>query len=202
MKIILSVLTFLFSLSGFGAVELYTPTEALRDINSGKLKFLGRALFPGNDQNKTCVYKSDRAYILYNNCLASKKESSATDIEVYAFEGRVFTFYIENKTSESAPSTLTRADYDMSWKIFSNQAPSMVEMNLKQLMDYKEALPFLGCGMGKTFEAQNMNSQSYCFRGFENVEGLQELVDFWREPGESWYLTLKYLRKVVLETKF
>ncbi|MBA2403763.1 MAG: hypothetical protein H0V66_03245, partial [Bdellovibrionales bacterium] len=44
--------------------ELYSPHQALKDINTGKLTFMGRQIFPGSGQNYTCVYKSQTAYIL------------------------------------------------------------------------------------------------------------------------------------------
>lgn len=100
-------------------LALPTPQQVIKDINSGKLTYLGRDLFPGNDQNKTCVYKSDTAYILYNNCMASKKECLATDIEIIPFNGGIVRFYIENNKNVGPISTIKRDSYDMNWSISS-----------------------------------------------------------------------------------
>ena len=59
-------------------VPALTPQEAIKAINSGKLVYIGRELLAGHDQNRSCVYKSDTAYIIYHNCMGSKKESEAT----------------------------------------------------------------------------------------------------------------------------
>src|SRR5690606_21564351 len=55
------------------AGHVFTAQEGIAAILDGPLEYMGRDLFPGSAQNRTCVFKSKSAYILYNNCMANKK---------------------------------------------------------------------------------------------------------------------------------
>lgn len=184
--------------------QAYSPVEALKDIQAGKLTFLGRDLFPGSDQNKTCVYKSDTAYILYNNCMANKKESPATDIEVISFKGGITSFYVQNKQAGIPVSTMTRASYDMTWRISLTPTPPAGPMNIQELKKFKEKYDATdgGCFIGSTFKAQDMSSQVQCYGGVKSPEWVEAAEKLWQEPGDDWYNAKKYLRKVVEATKF
>jgi hypothetical protein len=186
------------------STPLYTPLDALKDIHSGKLVFLGRDLFPGSDQNRTCVYKSETAYILYNNCMGNKKESPATDIEVISFKGGIESFYILNKDSKIPVSTMDRANYDMSWKVSVTPTPAVGNLSLAELKKFKEKYDPTsgGCFIGTTFKAQDMSSTAYCFHGSNDPKWIEAGEKFWKEPGEEWKKTKQYLRKVVEQTKF
>jgi hypothetical protein len=185
--------------------QLYTPSEAINDINSGKLTFVGRALFPGNDQNYSCVYKSQTAFIIYNNCLSSKKESAATDLEVLSFNGDLIGFTILNKSSTPAASSRVRADYDSTWRIsVTPSQPVSANLTMEQLKKLIGNLHEVqeGCLIGRTFEAQKLDSQVFC-QGNKNYPAWKsEAEKFWKDPKEDWYKTLKYLREVIVATKF
>lgn len=182
--------------------QLYTPQEALNDINSSKLVFLGRDLFPGNDQNRTCVYKNEKAYVLYHNCMSNKKESSATDIEVISFNGGIVSFYIQNARGNTPVSETDRADYTMTWRVSSQPSPSVGKMSVADLKEYRKAHTNSGCFIGSTFKAQDMNSKVHCFKGFENNSWATAGESFWREPGDEWMKTQKHLRDVVKGSNF
>lgn len=183
----------------------YTPQDALRDINSGKLTFMGRDLFPGSDQNRTCVYKSDKAYILYNNCMSSKKEAPATDIEVISFDGGVIRFYVENGQNPAPISTLPRSAYDSSWTVSFNPGPPPGSIGVAGLKAYKEKVnpsSSGGCSVGNAFGAQNMNTKGFCYGGYKSPEWMPVAESFWKEPGDDWLKAKQLLRKTVVETKF
>jgi hypothetical protein len=74
---------------------------------------MGRQIFPGSGQNYTCVYKSETAYILYNNCMGNKKESSALDLEVISFNGDIASYFIQNADATVSVSDTARANYSM-----------------------------------------------------------------------------------------
>lgn len=195
----------LWALTPDNGAELLNPTEALIDINSGKLVFMGREIFPGSGQNYTCVYRSETAYILYNNCMASKKESAATDIEVISFKGDIASFYVLNGKLTTPVSTITRAEYDMSWRISVTGSPAVTDkLTVADLKKHKEIHTEVsgGCSIGSTFKAQDMTSKAFCFGGVKNPTWIEAGEQFWKEPTEDWYTTLKYLRKVVVGTKF
>lgn len=186
-------------------VDFPTPLEALRSIKAGKLTYMGRDLFPGNDQNRTCVYKSDLAYILYNNCLSSKKESSATDIEIIGFDGNITNFYIQNKDDSSPISTQVRSQYSMTWRVGITPSDAPGNLTLAQLKAYKEKYTVAssgGCFIGKTFEAQNMDSKASCLRKLQSPKWTDSATAFWLNPDAEWYEIQKYLRQVVVGTKF
>ncbi len=187
-----------------GEKQISLPLDAIKDINAGKLTFLGRDLFPGNDQNRTCVYKSDTAYILYNNCMGSKKESPATDIEVISFKGGITSFYIQNKDSAIPVSTMNRKDYDMTWRVSLIPTPAVGLMTLAELKKFKENYDATsgGCFVGGTFKAQDMNSKGTCYGGVKSPEWSEAAEKFWKEPTDDWYASQKYLRKTVESTKF
>lgn len=186
----------------------YTPQQALEDINSGKLTFLGRDLFPGSDQNRTCVYKSETAYILYNNCMSSKKEAPATDIEVISFNGGIMKFYIENGKIPDPISTLQRSQYDSTWTVSYLKSEPPGNLSVNDLKSYKEKFNTSttggGCYVGGSFQAQNMSEKGNCYGNLRGKadDWISSSERFWKSPGEDWYKTLKYLRKTVVETKF
>lgn len=186
----------------------YTPQQAIEDINSGKLTFLGRDLFPGSDQNRTCVYKSETAYILYNNCMSSKKEAPATDIEVISFNGGIMKFYIENNKTPGPISSNVRSQYDSTWTVSYLESVVPGDLNVQGLIRYKQRFNTSttggGCYVGGSFQAQNMSEKGNCYGNLKGKADawLSRSEDFWRNPGEDWYQSLKHLRKTVVGTKF
>jgi len=186
----------------------YTPQQALEDINSGKLTFMGRDLFPGSDQNRTCVYKSETAYILYNNCMSSKKEAPATDIEVISFNGGIMKFYVENGKIPDPISTLDRSQYDSTWTVSYLESAVPGALNVNDLKRYKERFNTSqnkgGCYVGGSFQAQNMSQKGVCYGNLKDKapNWIRSSETFWRNPGEEWNKTKKYLRKTVVDTKF
>lgn len=189
----------------------YTPQKALEDIKAGKLVFMGRDLFPGSDQNRTCVYKSDTAYILYNNCMASKKEGAATDIEVISFDGGIMHFYIENGKIEGPISEMTRSQYDSTWTV--DYVPSLPPGNLdvNGLKRYMSSYDMINnkqgaCFIGGSFKAQDYTVKPNCFGAVKNTpkaaDWSEKAEAFWKDPGQGWYDSLKLLRRTIVGTKF
>lgn len=189
-------------------VPALTPQEAIKAIHSGKLVYIGRELFAGHDQNRSCVYKSDTAYIIYHNCMGSKKESEATEIEVLSFKGGMTRFYIQNNKTVGPVSNTKRADYDMVWTVDHVQTAAPEKFDLagvkkfyaETMDDYQKG----SCFIGRTFGAQDMTSVANCRKMDPDVAAKwkSESERFWREPGEEWYATKKYLRKTILATKY
>lgn len=189
-------------------VPALTPQEAIKAINSGKLVYIGRESLAGHDQNRSCIYKSDTAYIIYNNCMGSKKESQATEIEVLSFKGGMTRFYIENNKTPGPVSNTKRADYDMVWSVDHVQTAAPGKLDLAGVKkfyaatadDYKKG----SCFIGRTFGAQDMSSVASCRQMDDSVAAKwkSQAESFWRDPGEEWYAAKKYLRKTVLATKY
>jgi hypothetical protein len=182
--------------------EGYGPSQALADINNGQLVFMGRDMFPGNGQNRTCVYKSKSAYILYNNCMANKSEASATDIEVISFNGGMARFYILN--DKKPISALKRSDYDVTWTVSYQETDPPGSLNMAQLKAYKERAEKAsgGCFIGSVFKPQDMSTKAGCYGKVDSPGWKQEAEQFWKDPGEEWYKTKKHLRQTVIKSSF
>jgi hypothetical protein len=177
---------------------LYTPQQALADINSGKLEFLGRDLFPGSDQNRTCVYKSETAYILYNNCLSSKKEGAVLDIEVISFNGGITRFYAEG---DKVVSALKRSQYnDENWTLDYIPSAAPGSLNISELKNFKASANAQADRDSK--RCFTTNGKARCFALPESDSWVSETEKFWKEPGEEWYKTQKLLRTAITNSRF
>jgi hypothetical protein len=187
-----------------------SPRAAIEKIFDGKLTFLGRDLFPGADQNRSCVYKSDTAYILYHNCMSSKKEAPATSIDIIDFNGGITNFYIEN-AQQGPISQMQRQDYSMTWTVSYKRSPAPGNIGIAALKSYIERHkngydPRGGCYIGESFKAKDTSQAAKCYGTTKDSpiaqqwSGLAE--NFWRDPGSRWYEALKHLRKTVVGTSF
>ena len=189
------------------ASGVYTPQAALADIKAGNLQFLGRDLFPGSDQNRTCVFKSEKAYILYYNCMASKKEAPATEIEVISFDGGLMRFYVENGSATPGPiSKMDRAQYDGTWSVYYIPTAAPGNLNVNQLKAYKERFTTShgACWIGKTGGAKDMSSKASCYGAASTSLSSwgPSGENFWYNPGKEWPETHQYLRKQVETAKY
>ncbi len=179
--------------------HLMTPQEALIELNSPNKTFLGRKNLYGHDQNYTCIYKTSKAYVLYHNCMSSKRETNALDFEVIPFEGNIIGFSMENNKA-GLPSTVKRSQYDMNWQV-SIQATDPPGRNLspEQLNSFLQKAPDLGsCFVGGTFKARDMSLKAQCSRRLQNADKAQweeNATTFWREPGDEWYSAIKESRR-------
>ncbi|MFL5783502.1 MAG: hypothetical protein ACJ76H_02760 [Bacteriovoracaceae bacterium] len=185
--------------------HLMTPQEATVELNGTKT-FVGREHLPGNEQNYTCIYKTSRAWILYNNCMASKKENGATDIEVIPFEGGIVRFYIENNKT-GLPSAVKRSDYDMTWTVtYVPTASASSGMNIAALKTFKSEniTPSGSCYIGSTFKARELSQSATCYKVSDGDSANWEssATSFWRDPGENWYRALKDMRTTISKTSF
>lgn len=186
---------------------IYTPQEAVQDMKS-PLRFLGRDLFPGSDSNRTCVFKAERAYILYYNCMKDRKEAPATEIEVISFGGGIVRFYVENNKVITRISQTPRSKYDSTWSLnyYPSQAPG--DLDITQLRAYKEkfhpAAPGGACWIGGTGGAQDMSSKVSCFGQIKSQQGnwAPSAESFWKDPGEDWPKVQQLLRNQVETVKF
>lgn len=186
--------------------NIYTPEQALADINAGELQFLGRDLFPGSDSNRTCVFKSSRAYVLYNNCMGNKSEAPATDIEVISFEGGLGRFYVEHFGS-GAISAIPRSSYKGTFTLNFIPTESVGTMNISQLKAFKTKYDTStndGCWIGSPSGAQDMQSKASCYgKSKQALSAWNPSAEaFWKNPGSNWQPTLLKLRQTIIKTKY
>ena len=185
---------------------IYGPAQALADINSGELTFVGRDLFQ-NSEERSCVYKSQSAFVIYHNCMADRREHPITNIEVISFSGQAMRFYVENTEAKPEISTLTRASYDNTWSINFKQGPALAAgSNLADLKNYHANLEadFSGsCWIGETGGAKGSgNGKCHGKLASQQSGWAQSSESFWRQPSESWSATKKLLREKVRTSRF
>lgn len=179
--------------------HLTTTDEALAELNDPAKTFLGRKNLYGHDQNYTCVYKTARAYVLYHNCMGSRRENNALDFEVIPFDGNIVGFSMENNNI-GLPSTLRRNQYNMNWQVSleEREAPGP-NLNVDQLNAFLAADPLSGsCYIGGTFKAQDLSLKAQCSDRIKNADTenwKKKATEFWLNPGDSWYNAIRESRR-------
>ncbi len=193
-----------------GTSSAIGPQAVVEKIFDGNLTFLGRDLFPGSDQNRTCVFKSQTAYVLYHNCMASKKEAAATDIDIIDFNGGITHFYIENSHTNPI-SQMTRSGYDSTWTVDYIRTQPPGNLNVASLKSFMEQHSTMNnksgaCFIGGSFKAKDPSQRTQCFGPIKDTPAAKEWGEsadtFWQEPGSRWYEALRHLRKSVTAAKF
>nr|MBA2404524.1 hypothetical protein [Bdellovibrionales bacterium] len=119
-------------------------------------------------------------------------------------EGNMLSFFVGNSETPGPISATVRSQYDMTWRVsVLPSEPVSDKLTVADLKKFKEKNSMTGgCSIGVTFKAQDMNSKPFCYGGVKNPAWMAEAEKFWKEPTEEWYKTQKYLRKVIVETKF
>lgn len=185
---------------------VYGPEQALADINNGELTFVGRDLFQ-NYEERSCVYKSATAFVIYHNCMADRREHPITNVEVISFTGQSMRFYVENTEARPEISTLTRAAYDNTWSMsFKQGAPIAAGASLADLKTHHAKLEedFSGsCWIGESGGAK-ANGQGKCMGSLASQQSgwAQSSESFWREPSAAWVTTKRMLREKVRTARF
>ena len=182
-----------------GTNEIFTPQQALIDLNAEDLKFVGRELMPGSGQNRSCLFQNSKVIVIYDNCMSSKKEAPVTGIKIISKRGGEMEFYVENASSGSV-SKMTRSQYDSTWRIsYSDSNPpaaSTVNGVKKYMQDNEVNQKF--CYIGESFKA-NVEAQATCSAAiaFDKTKWTNSAESFWQNPPEAWYTTQTKLRKLV-----
>jgi hypothetical protein len=88
------------------AYELYAADEALRDVLSGELTYLGTGRWPGIERSFACAFRNQRVLVV--NVYCTLTESHAFRIDVYSPERGRIRIYAEASGPVSARN---RADY-------------------------------------------------------------------------------------------
>lgn len=185
---------------------VYGPEQALADINNGELTFVGRDLFQ-NYEERSCVYKSATAFVIYHNCMADRREHPITNVEVIAFTGQSMRFFVENTEARPEISTLTRAAYDNTWSMSFKQGPAVAAgASLADLKTHHARLEadFSGsCWIGESGGAK-ANGQGKCMGSLASQQSgwAQSSESFWREPSAAWATTKRMLREKVRTARF
>lgn len=182
-----------------GPNEVFTPQQALIDLNAEELKFIGRELMPGSGQNRSCLFQNSKVIVIYDNCMSSKKEAPVTGIKIISKLGGEMEFYVENASS-GAVSKMTRSQYDSTWRLsYSASIPpaaSTINGIKKYMQDNEVNSKF--CYIGESFKAL-AEARATCSAAiaFDKTKWTSTAESFWQNPPEAWYTTQTKLRKLV-----
>jgi hypothetical protein len=69
-------------------IDLYAADEALQDVLSGRLEYVGTGRWPGIERSYTCVFRNARVLVVHAYC--TQTEAPAMRIDVYS-PGRGYT---------------------------------------------------------------------------------------------------------------
>lgn len=181
--------------------ESYSPEAALADLNSGDLKFVGRDLMPGSGQNRSCIYKNNKVYVIYGNCMSNKKES-VMDMRIVSESGESIHFYMEDFKGRNT-SSMKREEYSGSWRVTYNKVDRPKDMTMSQVKNYVESIESstTGCWVGGDSAAP---AKADCFGELKSKlsDWGPGAESFWQKPPADWYSTQLKMRKVIQATRF
>lgn len=98
--------------------KLYSAQEALDDVLSGELEYLGTGRWPGVERSRACAFRNQRVLIVNDYCTLS--ETQAFRIEIYSPERGRVRIYAE---THGALSAHRRRDY-FSFMVESSPVPT------------------------------------------------------------------------------
>jgi hypothetical protein len=119
---------------------LYGAEEALSDVLSGELHYIGTGRWPGVERSRACAFRNQRVVIV--NAYCTLNEAEAFRIDVYSPERGRVRIYAE---ANGAVSARQRADY-FSFMVESGQPPSAetgippltLAMSYEELRQYEQ----------------------------------------------------------------
>jgi hypothetical protein len=179
--------------------QLYAADEALRDVLSGELQYLGTGRWPGVERLSACAFRNDR--VLTVNVYCTLTETHAFRIEVFSPERGRVRIYAEANGPLSARD---RAGY-FTFMAESGPPPA-VEMHLRPLalsMSYPEL---------RQYEQQRYAAYlPSCFAGEQHRNPLVGCLGtlassksqwaartraFLERPNSDWYRVMRQLRSL------
>jgi hypothetical protein len=85
--------------------QLYPVDEALRDVLSGELRYVGTGHWPGIERSYACVFRNERVLVV--NAYCTLKETPAFRVDVYSPERGRVSIYAEARGGVSTHECAT-----------------------------------------------------------------------------------------------
>ena len=180
---------------------LYAPDEALRDVLSGDLEYVGTGSWPGVERSRACAFRNRRVLVVNAYCTVT--EVHAFRIDVYSPERGSVRIYAE----ATAPfSRRRRADY-FTFKAESGPPPepaaaippltltmSYQELSRYEQLRYDALLP--GCFGGEQYR-QKVGG---CLGALapRAQQWVSENRAFFERANEDWYRVLQQMRVLAM----
>lgn len=180
---------------------LYSAEEALRDVLSGELRYIGTGRWPGVERSRACAFRNDRVFVV--NAYCSPKEPPAFGVEVFSPERGRVRIYAE---ARGPVSRRDRAEY-FTFLAESEPppgpevpiAPVLLSMSYDELSRYERQryAAFLpGCHGGESLEQPTGGCLGPLASRAE--QWAAENHSFLASPNDDWYRTLRMLRSLAL----
>jgi hypothetical protein len=178
---------------------LYSAEEALRDVLSGELQYIGTGRWPGVERSRACAFRNQRVVVV--NAYCTLNEMHAFRIDVYSPDRGRVRIYAE---ANGAVSARQRADY-FSFMVESGQPPSpetripplTLAMSYDELSRYEQRrydayLP--GCFGGE----QNERDVGGCLGslGPRHNEWAAQNGAFLERASADWYRVIRQMRSL------
>lgn len=180
---------------------LYAPDEALRDVLSGDLEYVGTGAWPGVERSRACAFRNRRVLVVNAYCTVT--EVHAFRIDVYSPERGSVRVYAE----ATAPfSRRRRADY-FTFKAESGPPPepaaaippltltmSFQELSRYEQLRYDALLP--GCFGGEQYR-QKVGG---CLGALapRAQQWARENSAFFERANEDWYRVMQQMRVLAM----
>jgi hypothetical protein len=176
---------------------LYSAEEALRDVLSGELAYIGTGRWPGVERSRACAFRNQRVVVV--NAYCTLNEAQAFRIDVYSPERGRVRIYAE---ANGAVSARQRAQY-FSFMVESGQPtssearipPLTLGMSYEALRQYEQRrydayLP--GCFGGE----QNDRNVGGCLGTLEPRHGEWAAQNraFLERASDDWYRVIRQMR--------
>jgi len=176
---------------------LYSAEEALRDVLTGELEYIGTGRWPGVERSRACAFRNQRVVIV--NAYCTLNETQAFRIDVYSPQRGRVRIYAEAKGAVSARQ---RGDY-FSFMVESSPPPGSAARiaQLTLTMPYEDL---------RRYEQQRYDAfLPGCFGGVQNdrqvggcLDGLAPRHGEWAAQNRAfldhanadWYRVIRQMR--------
>jgi hypothetical protein len=176
---------------------VYTPTQAVADVLSSPLEYVGRGGWFGMARWESCVYRNKRVLVVDIYC--AKGWPEAFSVRVFSPTRGRTKLYLESATPVTE---LTRDRYNESlWNIESEPPPTStalptrlrLDMSFEDLRDYEEAryqlyLPACYTKGGSARCHRDLAAASESWSA--------AVMPFWKSPGKSWQQLIARMRRL------
>lgn len=178
---------------------LYAADEALRDVLSGELEYIGTGKWPGVERSHSCAFRNQRVLVV--NAYCTLKETPAFRIDVYSPERGRVRIYVE---ANGPVSRRDRSDY-FTFMAESEPPPGpaariaavALTMSYQALRSYEQQrydafLP--GCFGGK----QHQRTQDGCLGALapRKNQWAARNRSFLEHANDDWYRVIRQMRSL------
>jgi len=180
---------------------LYSAQDALRDVLSGELEYIGTGRWPGVERSRACAFRNQRVVVV--NAYCTLNEAKAFRIDVYSPERGNVRIYAE---ANGAISVRQRANY-FSFTVESTPPPSSaarlptltLAMRYEDLRRYEQQryeafLP--GCFGGE----KNQERVGGCLGDLapRHAEWAAQNQTFLDHASDDWYRVIRRMRTLAM----